>query len=119
MVYLALIFSLSLFAQTPSLEMYSQKINADLPENYDKITRLRKTTVENDELVFHFLVLATKEEFSTAFPKVKDQVLRTICRHSREGRVLRELKAPVIYRYENEKGQSLGEFVVRPGHCQK
>ena len=118
MVYLALFFSLSLFAQTP-LHERAELINKDLPENYDKITRLRKTTVENDELVFHFIVLATTEEFSMAFPKVKEQVLRTICRQSREGRVLRELKAPVIYRYENEKGQALGEFVVRPGHCQK
>lgn len=106
-------------AQTPTLEEFSQKLNSELPENFDHLTRLRKTTVENDHLIFHFLVLVNKEEFASAHPKVKQQVLSRICRDPREGRVLRQLRKPLVYRYENEKGQSLGEFVVTPEHCQK
>ena len=119
MNFLLLFACLIASAQTPKLSEYSAKINSELPETYDKVTKLLKTTVENDDLVFHFIVLATKEEFSATHGKVKAEILRTICRHGREGRVLRELRKAVIYRYENEKGQALGELMVRPAHCEK
>lgn len=107
------------FATAPSLGEYSAKINSGLPETYDRVTKLLKTSVENDDLVFHFVILATKDEFAATHGKVKAQVLSTICRHDREGKVLRQLRKAVIYRYENEKGQALGEFMVRPAHCEK
>ncbi len=93
------------------------RINKALPENYDRVTRLRTTTVENNHLVFHFLLDAQMPEYEWALPKVKAQVLKTICSDSREGHVLKKERANIVYRYENVKGQSLGEFMVTPAHC--
>jgi hypothetical protein len=118
MKFLLLIFSLSLFAQAPeSLEDMSRKINLSLPEKYDHMTKLLRTRVENNVMNFDFLVNATKEEFAAAFPKVKGEVLKTVCHHSREGLILKAHKKAIIYRYENLKGQSLGEFMISPQHC--
>ncbi len=102
-----------------SLEEASLKINRSLPENYDRVTRLRTTTVENNHLVFHFLLNAEKSEYQWALPKVKEQVLKTICSQSREGDVLKNRRGNIVYRYENLKGQSLGEFMVTPEHCKR
>lgn len=109
-----LIFSLEARA---SLKETSEKINKDLPEVYDPVTKLVTTTVENNNLIFHFIVDANQGEFDRALPKVKAQVLKTICKSSRERKVLKTMKTNVVYRYENVKGQSLGEFLVKPEHC--
>lgn len=99
------------------LRSYSAEINKSLPENFDPVTRLRTTTVQNNNLYYHFLVKVSQEEFKEALPKVRGQILRTICSQSREKRGLKTYRANLVYQYENEKGQSLGEFMVRPEHC--
>lgn len=101
----------------PSLEEVSAKLNQDLPEIYDPVTKLRKTTVENNNLIFNFLIDANQKDYDWAMPKVKTQVEKTICSKAREKAVFRDHKANIVYRYENMKGQSLGEFMVRPEHC--
>lgn len=110
------ILSMLLFA---NLEEYSVKINKDLPEKYDSITKLRKTTVENNNLIYNFLVDADQGEFDWAMPKVKSQVMSTICTKGRDKTALHQYNANIVYRYENVKGQALGEFMVRPEHCPK
>lgn len=112
-------FVISLPAFPQGLKTYSEKINKSLPETYDHATKLLRTRVENNDLNFDFVVDATKDEFALAFPKVRSQVLSTICRQSRERTVLRQFKANVVYRYESVKGQALGEFMIRPDHCEK
>lgn len=104
-------------AADASLSAYSQTLNKELPEKFDNITVLRTSTVENNHLYYHFVLNATPEEFQGAFPKVKAQILKTICGQSREKQVLKGFKANLVYRYENQKGQSLGEFMVQPSHC--
>lgn len=116
--FLLFFLAASAYSQV-TLEDVSARINKSLPENYDPVTRLRRTTVENQYLIFHFLLDAEKSEYQWALPKVKTQVLKTICSQSREGSVLKVQKASVVYRYENVKGQSLGEFLVTPAHCQR
>lgn len=106
-------------AAANDLEAYSAKLNKSLPETYDHATKLMRTRVENNHLHFDFIVGANKEEFAFAFPKVRSQILSTICRQSREGTALRQYQANVVFKYENEKGQSMGEFLVKPDHCQK
>lgn len=113
-----LLLSLSALAQVPqTLEEVSARLNRDLPEIYDPVTKLRTTTVENNNLVFNFLIDATQKQYDWAMPKVKTQVLSTICSKGRERSILRDHKANIVYRYENVKGQSLGEFLIRPDHC--
>lgn len=104
-------------AQLISLEELSRSVNKDLPEVYDPVTKLMRTTVENNYFKYHFIVAATKVEFEGAIPKVKAQILKTICSHRREKMILSGHKAPILYSYENVQGQSLGEFVVSPGFC--
>jgi len=112
-------FSISAFAQMPrpTLEEASNTMNKDLPEVYDHVTKLRKTTVENNNLIFNFLVDANQKEYDWAMPKVRKQVMSTICSKSRERNVFKVHNANIVYRYENVKGQSLGEFMIRPEHC--
>lgn len=117
MKLLSLMMLFLTFSANASLREEASRINKDLPEIYDPVTKLVTTTVENNNLIFNFIVDASQGEFDWALPKVKSQVLKTICRSTRERKVLRELKSNVVYRYENAKGQSLGEFLVRPEHC--
>ncbi|MES2526481.1 MAG: hypothetical protein V4598_05315 [Bdellovibrionota bacterium] len=109
-------FSVQLMAQAP-LEALSLKVNKDLPEVYDHATKLMRTTVENNNFKYHFIVGATRPEFTTAFPKVKAQILKTICSHSREKTILKGHRAGILYSYESVRGELLGEFLVRPEHC--
>lgn len=111
--------SLSAFSQgmKPTLDEVSHALNKDLPEIYDPVTKLRKTTVENNHLIFNFLIDANQKEYDWAMPKVKKQVMSTICSKSRERTIFKVHNANIVYRYENVKGQSLGEFMIRPEHC--
>jgi len=111
--------SIMVFAQAPqsSLEEVSNKLNTDLPEVYDPVTKLRTTTVENNNLIFNFLIDANQKEYDWAMPKVRKQVMSTICSKSRERSVFKTHNANIVYRYENVKGQSLGEFMISPDHC--
>ncbi len=123
-MFITAVYSFLFMAQFSSatdanLLAYSSKLNTNLPEVYDHATKLMRTRVENNNLNFEFIVRANMEEFAFAFPKVRSQILSTICRQSREGTALRQYKANVVYRYESEKGQSLGEFMVKPDHCKK
>lgn len=103
----------------PTLEQKSSEINKALPEIYDRITKLRTTTVENNNISYHFLVDATPAEYREAFPKVRAQILRTICQKRTERSLLKDFNANIVYRYENVKGMSLGEFMVKPDFCPK
>jgi hypothetical protein len=105
------------FAQRENLNEVSEKLNKDLPEVYDPITKLVTTTVQNNDIKFNFIVDASEKEFKDTLPKVKLEVLNTVCRRKSESYILNTLKANIIYSYENVKGQSLGEFVVRIGSC--
>ena len=116
---LFLLISIPTLAQTgsPDLKAYSVNMNKSLPEIFDHATKLMTTTVENNNFYYHFMLKATREEFAGALPKVQNQVLKTICTQSRERPILVRYKANLIYRYENDKGQSLGEFMIQPSHC--
>lgn len=117
---LFLLLTFSAFAQTPlSLDEYSRKLNSSLPEVYDPVTKLQRTTVENNHLVYHFLVNASVSESNWALPKVKSKVLEGVCQNAHQKNVLQNYKAGIIYRYENLKGQSLGEFLISPSHCSR
>ena len=114
-----LILAGACFAQSPrpSLEEISKEINKDLPQVYDPVTKLMRTTVENNSLKYHFLLDADQKEYSWAMPKVRTQVLSTICSKPREKTVLKNYRVNILYSYENVKGQSLGEFMVKPEQC--
>ncbi len=109
----------SAFAQInrPTLNDISLKMNKDLPEVWDPVTKLISTSVQNDNLYYHFKIDATQAEYDKFIPKVKAQVLSSVCSKSREKFLLKELKANLVYSYESVKGGSLGEFMVRSGHC--
>lgn len=113
------VVSASARTKIPNLKEYSDFINRSLPEVYDHATKLMKTSVENDNITYHFMLRATEQEYSFAFPKVKEQILKTICSRKQESYILTYLKANIVYRYEDEKGKSLGQFMVRPEHCSK
>jgi hypothetical protein len=109
------------FAQVErkSLQEYAVQVNKDLPEVYDSITKLMSATVVNNNLEYRFIVNADQKEFDGALPKVKNQVLKTVCSAKRDRTVLVSYKAGLVYRYENLKGLTLGEFFIRPEHCKK
>lgn len=102
---------------TPSLKEFSEKMNSSLPEVFDHATKLMTTTVDNNNFNYHFVLNATKDEFKFAFPKVKTQILKTICSRSQERSILKNYKANIVYRYETLKGETLGQFMVKPEHC--
>lgn len=118
-IYSFLVLAQFASASDNSLESYSKNLNNTLPEVYDHATKLMRTRVENNHLIFDFIVKANKEEFAFAFPKVRAQILSSICRQSREGKALKQYKANIVYKYESEKGQAMGEFMVKPDHCSK
>ena len=113
---LLFLFSVQLFANS-ALEAMSRRVNTELPEVYDHATKLMRTTVENNNFKFHFVVGASKAEFADAYPKVKAQILKTLCSHAREKSILKVYKAGILYSYESTRGEALGEFLVRPNHC--
>lgn len=102
-----------------SLKELSLKMNKELPEVYDHVTKLVGTSLENKNFYYHFVLNAHSEEYKWAMPKVKEQVLKTICSGKREREILIRHQANIIYRYENLSGQSLGEFMITPTHCRK
>lgn len=110
-------FSFLHIAFSGTLEELSGKVNKDLPEVYDHATKLMRTSVENGNFVYQFIIGANKEEYALAMPKVRTQVMSTICKHGREKSILTLHKANIVYRYENVKGQSLGEFMIPTEHC--
>jgi hypothetical protein len=118
---LCFLISLSSYAQVarPTLTELSSTINISLPETWDHATKLLRTTVENNNIFYHFVLKASEEEYKWALPKVKAQVLRTICSKSREKSILKDYQANIVYKYESEKGLTLGEFVIKPDHCHK
>lgn len=121
MKILLFLLALNSFAQStnPEAQAYSLKINKTLPEVFDHATKLMSTTIENNNFYYHFQLKATRHEYTVAKPKVEAQVLKTICSQPRERTILQKYKANLIYRYENDQGLSLGEFMIRPSHCQK
>ena len=92
-------------------------MNKDLPEIYDHMTKLMRTSVENNNLKYQFLINADQKEYNWALPKVRTQILANICKNARQKAILKNYRANIVYSYENVKGQSLGEFMVRPDHC--
>lgn len=104
-------------AHAETLEDYSREMNKSLPEVYDPVTKLMRTTVENNNFKYHFLLDANHAEYAWALPKVKAQILKTICSKNSEKKILKGFKGNIVYSYENVKGQSLGEFMVKPDHC--
>lgn len=120
MVYLtlALLSTVSYGQSRPTLEEISKEMNKDLPEIYDHMTKLMRTSVENNNLKYQFLINADQKEYTWALPKVRSQILGNICKNSRQKAVLKNYQANIVYSYENVKGQSLGEFMVKPSHCQ-
>ena len=118
---LCYLICLSAFGQVvrPSLTELSVNINKDLPEVWDHATTLLRTTVENNNIYYHFVLKASEEEFKWALPKVKAQVLKSICSKGREKSILKDYRANIVYRYESDKGPTLGEFMVKSDHCHK
>jgi hypothetical protein len=119
LITLTLVLSINVYAQNKktTLKEFSEKTNKTLPEIYDPVTKLISTSVENNNLSYHFVLSASREEFNLALPKVRFQILKSICSSSREKMILEEYKANLIYRYESIKGESLGEFMVKSEYC--
>jgi hypothetical protein len=111
--------SLSAQLPRPSLKDVSLQLNKELPKVYDNVTKLIATSVNNNNFSFHFMLDASPEEYAFALPKVKAQILNTICTKTREASILKEYKANIVYRYEGLKGNTLGQFMVSPDHCLK
>lgn len=103
----------------PSLEEVSEKVNMNLPEIYDPITKLIKTSIINNTFYYHFLLGATRAEYKQAESKVRGQILKTICSKSTEKLILLKHKANIVYQYETPHGESLGQFMIKPEHCHK
>lgn len=97
----------------------SSTINKSLPETWDHATKLLRTTVENNNIFYYFVLKANEDEYKWALPKVKAQVLRTICSKPREKSILKDYQANIVYKYESDKGLTLGEFMIKPDHCHK
>lgn len=118
---LCFLISLSSYAQVarPTLTELSSTINKSLPETWDHATKLLRTTVENNNIFYHFVLKANEDEYKWALPKVKAQVLRTICSKPREKSILKDYQANIVYKYESDKGLTLGEFMIKPDHCHK
>ena len=118
-ITLSLLLSMWLGAHVKPLSQgeYSEKINKTLPEVYDPVTKLISSSVENNNFSYHFIVAVTRAEFKQALPKVRSQILKTVCSTPREKFIFKVYKANLIYRYENLSGESLGEFMVKPLHC--
>lgn len=112
---LILLMSTAVYSET--LKDLSDRLNKELPETYDPVTKLMRTTAQDNHLYYHFKLIAEQSEFNWAMPKVKAQVLKTICSRKVERQVLRQMKASIVYRYVSVRGLSLGEFMVTPQHC--
>lgn len=97
----------------------SQKVNKDLPVIYDHATKLMKTSVENDQFVYHYIIGGTQEEFDRALPMVKARIFKSACTDKVTKSVLVDLKKSLIYRYESHKGLTLGQFMISPDYCKK
>lgn len=117
---MVLVFLLSVFphalAQGHLLRL-SEEVNKSLPESYDPVTKLQRTSVENGAVIYHFQLDATQAEYNGALAKVKAQVLKSICAKRIERKIIVAHKADIVYRYENLRGQSLGEFLISSTHC--
>jgi hypothetical protein len=109
----------ALASARPKLEEVSKQLNQGLPKVYDSITRLRSTSVKDKYFYYHFEVGVSKEEFDLAFPKVQGQILSSVCSQRPERSILLDYQVPIVYSYESLKGQSLGQFMVRPEHCKQ
>lgn len=120
-IFAGLLISLKVFAQAPrpTLKDTSAEVNKSLPQIYDHATKLTATTIENNNIIYHFIVGATQKEFDNALPKVKAQVQSTICSKRVEKSILMDHKANIVYRYESDRGNSLGEFMLKPEQCSK
>lgn len=112
-------FSFGQVSKKESLKDISAHLNKQLPEVYDHVTKLISTSVDNKNFSYHFILDASPEEYAFAFPKVKSQILSTICTKVREASILKDHKANIVYRYEGLKGNTLGQFMVQPDHCLK
>ena len=99
------------------LKEVSFQMNKSLPEVFDPVTKLISTTVENNNFKYHFVLNANHQEYSWAMPKVKKQILETVCSQKRERALLTKHKANIVYSYENVDGHLLGEFMVKTEHC--
>ena len=105
------------FAHAQTLERISTDLNHKLPEVYDSVTKLMRTSVEHNNLKYSFLLDASHKEYRWAMPKVREQVMKNVCKNERERFILKKLNANIVYSYENTKGQSLGEFMIKPSDC--
>ena len=92
-------------------------MNRGLPEVYDHVTTLKTTSVLNNHFIYHFTIDLDQEEFNKILPKVKKQVLKSACSNKNQKMLLTIYKTAIIYTYENLKGISLGQFMVKSSHC--
>lgn len=115
----ALLVSFSCTSFGATLQELSSQMNKTLPEVYDPVTKLQKTSVENNNFYYHFLLDANQREYDRALPNVKRALQKSACGSSKDRRILLQHKANIVYRYENVKGEFLGEFMLKPDQCRK
>lgn len=101
------------------LKDFSNKLNRNLPEVYDSITKLERTSVEGEFLVYQFVVDINEEQFKQNIEKIKKNAIVNSCTNKNTLHVVEKLKKSLLYRYENLKGQSLGQFQILSGTCSK
>lgn len=112
-------YSTCVFAQSPgqTLEQYSQNFNQQLPMDYDPLTKLVSTRVENNEMIFNFSVIPATSVFDWSLSKARAEALRNICQREAEDTVLGEYNANVVYHYRAVTGETIGKFTVKPDPC--
>jgi len=100
-----------------TIQDFSTKLNKSLPEVYDSITKLERTSVEGDFLVYHFTVDLSQSMFTEHVGKMKNRAEQSSCKNKNTHYVLTKLNKPILYKYENLKGQSLGQFQLAARRC--
>lgn len=112
----SIVFSVTANDAKPSLKELSEEFNSSLPKDYDPLTKLLSTNVEDGKMVFNFAVFFP-QRMNWSLTRVKTESLKTICSKDMERKVLTEYKNKIVYRYKSITEETIGFFQVRPDHC--
>lgn len=85
--------------------------------DYDPLTKLVSTHVENGEMVFNFSVIPGPSIFDWSLSKARAEALRTICQRDAEDEVLGAYNSNVVYHYRAVTGETIGKFTIKPDPC--
>ena len=104
---------------TEVLQRISAEINAELPAQIDKGTRLESTTVDDLTLQYNYTLLpamAAGLDRASFVADYKSPLQQTVCSKPSLRRLL-ERGFRVAYRYRLEDDTAMGEFVFEEADC--